>query len=696
MKRILLSIALSLVSVISLRAQLILQDSFSYGNGLTTNVSGFVWTNFSGGADSFVNNGKLEVFNPARSADIARGFTGAPASTVYASFIVNGVNLPNGSNYFAAFKDSGPANFRARVFRAIQGASPGSWRLGISAGSATPSKMYPLDLATNVDYRVVISYDTVTFTGTLWVDPVETTDQNVMTSDTTSAATLAVFAFRQAVTGGSDAGNSLIDDLYVGSSFADVNVGAVKAPVVYYQPEDPVTIFTGNSKNISCVAGGAGTVTFQWKKGGVDITDGATYSGTTSNVLSIVSATTSESGNYTCVVTSTTNGVFAGSVTSAISHVTVSAAPVPPTITTQPTNTSVYFGQTATFSVGAIGPGSITYTWYYNGGPLGPNVTGDGTPTLTISDVQTNNGTTGTYRVAVSNEFGGLLSANAVLSATPVPAVSIAYLRTLVDPATLQATNSTLPYKVTGTVTTYTNLTTVNTSSYYLQDGTAGINIFATFGSTFRPAQGDIVTFIGVVSSFTSGLELYADTVNRPYTSYSIVSSGNPLPAPISIPFNLTNAYSFTYIATNLAGALVKLDNVYFGAAAGTQIGGGTVTVTNSSGQPFYLSFFSQDLDTFGQTLPEFATSVTGVLYGNHPNYSVAVTKFSDIVTAAPSVSLNYSLSGGNLTLTWSDPSFNLQAASIVTGPYNTIVGATSGFTTNTLADQLYFRLVHP
>ena len=56
----------------------------------------------------------------------------------------------------------------------------------------------------------------------------------------------------------------------------------------------------------------------------------------------------------------------------------------------------------------------------------------------------------------------------------------------------------TIPYQVTGTVTTFTNITTGNTASYYLQDGTAGIDIFVTGGSTFRPAQGDVVTFVGV------------------------------------------------------------------------------------------------------------------------------------------------------------------------------------------------------
>ncbi|HEY5041122.1 MAG TPA: hypothetical protein VIK53_03895, partial [Verrucomicrobiae bacterium] len=94
-----------------------------------------------------------------------------------------------------------------------------------------------------------------------------------------------------------------------------------------------------------------------------------------------------------------------------------------------------------------------------------------------------------------------------------------------------------------------------------------------------------------------------------------------------------------------------------------------------------------------------FAYSVTGVLYGGNPNFSVAVTRFADIVTTPPPspipLSLNYS--GGNLTFNWADSSFNLQAATNVTGPYITIPGASSGFMTNTTSgSRMFFRLYRP
>jgi hypothetical protein len=681
MKRILLPIVFSLLAVVSVRAQVILQDDFGYANGILTNVSSGLWTNYSGTPDSAVVNNKLQVFG-SRAGDVSRPFTNTPGSVLYASFIVNSTNLSAGSNYFAHFLITGSTTFKGKVyaFGNAAGTAPNAWRLGISAAtspgaSGAQIQVFPLDLATNADYRVVMSYDTASFLGTLWVDPVVMTDANKQTIDSTTGSALNGFAFRQS----GPNPNLLVDDLYVGNTFDDVNAGAVKPATVYYQPEDPVTIFTGNNKTLYCVGGGAGTVTFQWQKGGVDITDDATHTGTTSNALSIVSATTPDSGNYACVVTSTTNGVFAGSITSAVSHVTVSVALVPPTITTQPTNQTVFFGQPASLIVAATGPGTITYQWKANGVDL----PGEISSTLFIPSVQPFNGTTNTYSCGVTNEYGGKLSSSAVLSGVFRPTVSVAFLRTLVDPATYLATNSTTLYSVVGTVTTFTNLTTANTSSYYLQDSTAGINIFATFGSTFRPALGDVVAFSGVLSSFNSTLELLASTA-IPDTSYFVISNNlASLPAPKVIPFGITNDVAFC--EANLEGRIVMLTNVFFGTNAGLAIPAAntTVVVTNEGGETFNVFFSSQDLDTTGQTLPDFAWSVTGPMTQATPNtdpirnagYNVTVTRYADIIAGEPpAVTTATTHAGGSTTLTWPAVAYNYSysvlSSTNVAGPY--------------------------
>ncbi len=698
-KFVILSSALLSLFTANLQAQVVLQDSFTYPNGSLTNVAAGLWVQHSGTVnDSFVNGGRLEVFGIApalRSADVSRALSSTLTAAAYASFIVNATNFSASTNYFAHFMTNS-TQFRGRVFAAGPGVAANTWRLGIStAGGTGTQKIAPLDLATNVDYRVLIKFDNADLTARLWIDPVDVSDANTLAFDATVISPITAFGFRQS----GPNPNLRVDDLYVGSAFADVAVGAPKSPIVYYQPPaGPTTNFVNNNVILSCVAGGAGTVTFQWQHAGTNLVDDANYTGSTSNVLSLATAQTTHSGAYRCIVTSTTNSVFFGSVTSIVSQLVITATPVPPTFVTQPVSQTAYTGQNVVFSTTVSSPGNVSYQWKSNN----VNIAGETGPTLTLNNV-TPAYSGSQFRVGVTNDVvpNGILSTNATLTVSDPATVSIAFLRNLVDPATFQyPPNSTVPYKIVGTVTTLTNVTSGNTSSYYLQDGTGGINIFATLGGTFRPQQGDVVTYVGVLSSFSSGLELFADTINRTYTSYSVTGTA-PLPTPRKISFTVTNTLGYAYCATNLGGSLVTLTNVYFGANAGLVLStnvNNTVAVTNANGESFNLTFFFVDLDTAGQTLPAFASSVTGVFYGNHPSYSVAVTKFSDIVTnvSVVPIPLNISSSGGTLTFNWSDPTFQLQSATNVVGPYTTISGAATGFSTNTLSGEMYFRLFHP
>ena len=722
MKRI-LPIVLSLLAVVSTRADLIFYENFNYATGpivvVSTNLAGTATNWFHTGAatapDGLINNGRLEVSatggTVSRAEDFNRPFTsntnGGPF-IIYSSFTVKCTNLPPAvGTYFAHLIVSGNT-FQCRIF-AQAGTLPGTWRLGVAAAAGTVNQVLTPNLTTNADYQVVVKWDPTGFNAaTLWVNPISEADPSVTTGDSVTVGTITAFGFRQA----GSFGNFFctVSNLAVATTFdeAATNVWSTNAvsPLILRNPAGG-TNFTGAAFSLLALATGQGlgNLTYQWQKDGVNF---ANPDGNT-NVLTFFSGVASDSGDYRLIAT-TPHGL---SVTSSVANIWVTNAPVPPTITVQPTNTSVYFGQTAALSVGATGPGTITYTWTYNGGPLGPNVSGDGTPTITITDVQTNNGTAGTYRVGVSNEFGGLLSANAVLSATPVPTVSIAFLRTLVDPVNYIATNSTQLWKATGTVTTFTNLTSANTSSYYMQDSTAGINIFATFASTFRPTQGDVVTFVGVLSSFNSTLELLVDQVNNPLTSFTVHSNDiATLPAPQIISFNLTNDLAQSEA---LEGSIVMLTNVFFGTNAGKVISttaNTNIVVTNLMGEAFVLFFSAQDQDTAGKTLPESAVAVIGPLTQNLGNaitprnqgYSVTVTRFSDIVT---NLNLSIAHAANSSSLTWEAAPvtypYTIWSATSVTGPYTSLTNKlrftdqNGNFTDpNAGGSQKYYRLSTP
>lgn len=701
MKKHLLTVLLSVLTVASLRADVIFNEPFNYFDGQTivvgTNADGSTnWFKHSGALnDSFVINKKLQVAMN-RADDIHRFFTTFTntQTIVYSSFTVNCTNAPALSNYFAHFYVSS-STFHGRVW-GLKGTLPNTWRLGITGATTTLGLIvaFPIDLATNTDYQVVVRWDPAsTFAATLWVNPISSSDANFTTTDGVSSPAASVgYAFRQPSS--ADTAFFNVSNLVVATSFdeAATNVWQTNAvtPIMPYSPK-PGTNFVGDPVNLTAVAAGQGSagMIYQWQKEGANVSN----PNNNSNVFSIASAVIADTGNYRMIATTP----YGLSVTSSAAFLWVTNAPIPPAIS--PTNSTavpVFYHQPTTLHVSAVGPPPITFQWYYTNFPAtGGNVLGADSDTLSISDVFTNNGTTGAYYAVATNPYGSKTSG--VFTVTAFAPPSIAFLRTLVDPVNYLATNSTLRWQATGTITTFTNLTTGDTSSYYLQDDTAGINIFVTHGHDFRPPQGVSLTFVGWLSSFGSVLELSGDT-NDVTTSFIINTNNdgsfvsNSLPAPKVIPFNITNDLA---ASESLEGSIVMLTNVFFGTNAGTLISttaNTPVTVTNAAGETFTVLFSSQDLDTAGQTLPSFAWSVVGVFNQNLGNavlprnlgYQVEVTRFSDIVTDAPPAAVvTETRSGDSTTLSWpnvpwdnvnfsygSNYSYSVLAATNVAGPY--------------------------
>lgn len=700
MKKYLLTLAVSCLAAASLRADVVYQDSFNYFDGQIvvqgTNANGTTNWFHTGTAttpDFFVRNHRAEIGSssatiyPTRAEDVHCNFsTFTNTQTIlYSSFTVTCTSLPPAapSTYFAHFVNGN--TFNARVF-AVAGSLPGTWRLGISGAAGTPNQILAADLATNTDYQVVTKWNPTTdntandsFAATLWVNPISSGDTHVVSGDTVATPVINTgYGFRQA----SGFGNTFltVSNLAVGTTFDDAatNVWSTNAvdPKVVYQPTSR-TNFVSDVVNLSTVVAGQGltAIAYQWSKDGSDI------SGATANIYTISGAAVSDTGNYQ-VRAMTPYGL---SVTSATAFLWVTNPPVPPTITQQPGNTNVFAHQTVSLKVVASGPPPLSYQWFLNNTAVvdGPNFGGSASDTLIVSDITSSDGTTGTYRVEVTNPFGTTPSTNFVLTVTNPPAVSIAYLRTLVD-TNFIATNTTLLWQVTGAVTTFTNLTTGNTASYYIQDATAGINMFVTQGQNFRPQQGDIVTLVGFLQSFQGNLELESDLANNPATTYTVLSNNLALlPAPVVIPYNdITNNIK---LAETLEGSVVMLTNVFFtnSAIVVSTTANTTTLVTNASGQSFSLLFSSQDLDVAGQTLPPFAYTVRGILTQNtnSPNvnlnrgYQLTVTKFSDIVTdAPPAVTISNSHSGNITSLSWDATpyaySYSVLASPNVLGPY--------------------------
>ena len=97
-------------------------------------------------------------------------------------------------------------------------------------------------------------------------------------------------------------------------------------PSITNQPISQI-VPQGTTVNLSVIAGGTPSPTYQWKKGSSNLANGATgngstLSGCTTNTLTITSASTNDSGNYTVGITNS-----AGDTNSSIAQLLVVAPP---------------------------------------------------------------------------------------------------------------------------------------------------------------------------------------------------------------------------------------------------------------------------------------------------------------------------------------------------------------------------------
>lgn len=164
------------------------------------------------------------------------------------------------------------------------------------------------------------------------------------------------------------------------------------APVITTQPTSQA-VLEGLQAAFGVEASGNGTLTYQWRKGGVDLP------GKTASNLTFAAAA-ADAGTYTVVVTNTAGGTSA-STTSAAATLTVNAAAGTPVIVTQPVDQTVQVGGRAAFSVQATGNGTLSYQWRKNGSDLaGQTASG-----LVLDPAATSDA--GSYVVLVTNTLNG-------------------------------------------------------------------------------------------------------------------------------------------------------------------------------------------------------------------------------------------------------------------------------------------------
>jgi gliding motility-associated-like protein/uncharacterized repeat protein (TIGR01451 family) len=173
------------------------------------------------------------------------------------------------------------------------------------------------------------------------------------------------------------------------------------------------TVCVGSSASFSAIATGAG-LTYQWRKGIVNLINGVTVSGATSSTLTINSTSVADTAyNYNLIVSGT-----CGNDTSINVSLMVNPAA---NITTEPINKTVCAGSSVSFSVTATGTG-LTYQWRKGIVNLvnGVTISGATSATLTINPTAVTD-TAYNYTVIVSGTCGNDTSINASLLVNPLP-----------------------------------------------------------------------------------------------------------------------------------------------------------------------------------------------------------------------------------------------------------------------------------
>ncbi len=187
-----------------------------------------------------------------------------------------------------------------------------------------------------------------------------------------------------------------------------VTGSTVTAPTITTQPTSQ-TVIAGETATFSVTAAGTGPLNYQWQKGTAPVT------GATSASYTTAATTTADSGSQFSVVVSNS----AGRVTSKTATLTVNPPPAVPSITQQPSNQTVTAGQTATFSVMAVGVAPLSYQWQKGTTAISGATSASYT---TLPTTTANNGSQ--FTVVVSNVNGNVTSSAATLTvnATTTPA----------------------------------------------------------------------------------------------------------------------------------------------------------------------------------------------------------------------------------------------------------------------------------
>ncbi len=440
-----------------------------------------------------------------------------------------------------------------------------------------------------------------------------------------------------------------VDDTGSDDGLAVDDFSFTAAPALDLQPQ-PQTIIVGATTTLRVQATGTGTLSYQWRKDGNDLAEGAVTTGTRTATLTLTNATTADAGSYYCLVTNAL-----GSTPSDSATLTVNKATAPVVLA----GLNATFNGTARAVTATTTPGGLSVAFTYDGNATLPTNAGTYAVVATINDANYLGSATGSLVIAPA-------TATVTLSGLTAAYDGIAKVATATtSPAALPVAftydgGATAPiapgsFAVVGTIT-HPNYTGSASGTLVIGKGTATVtlgNLAQTYNGFGRP-----VSAVTVPAGLPVDLT-YNGSPTPPVNpgSYAIVATVNDV--------NYTGTASGLLVVSKASATitLANLNQTYTGtpraatATSGTPVASIRVTYSGDANAPTNAGSYAvtatiEDANYSGSatgTLTIAKASQT-IAFGPLPSAPTVGAAFSVSATASSGLPVTLAVASGNAT----------------------------------------------
>ncbi|HZV36851.1 MAG TPA: immunoglobulin domain-containing protein, partial [Verrucomicrobiae bacterium] len=283
-----------------------------------TNFTVLNWTNYAVAGvpltlTSFITN------TPTATNTYAWGWDGSPTISTNQNLALTAAQvIPSKSGTYSVFFSS----VNGTNVYANQVECDTQWQFGYLPVIPIQPQSATVGEGSNVTFTCELAGGNIPFiylyqNGTNLIAQTNFPAYNPGSASSTTNISLTISNVRQA-----DAGNYTIVITNFWGSTTSSPVTLTVIPAVSVTSPAGQTNYAGKNVTLSVTATGNPPLSYQWQKGGSNLSNGGNISGATTNVLTIYPAAPSNSGNYQVVVTNNS-----GSATSTVA--TVSILPVP-------------------------------------------------------------------------------------------------------------------------------------------------------------------------------------------------------------------------------------------------------------------------------------------------------------------------------------------------------------------------------